>query len=113
MRAISFSIISILTGAVTLYDHGLKMGGPAEMAYGWPLVTVFTLAVASKRTRTGWWRFYDVMWGLHIMDPVGREDTHNPFVILFGIIALAMSVLVTILLPKALKKKRNSRRLDS
>jgi hypothetical protein len=64
-------------------------------------------------TRTGWWRFYDLMWGLHIMDPVGREDTHNPFVILFGIIALAMSVLGTILLPKALKKKRNGRRLDS
>ena len=44
--AISFSIISILTGAVTLYDHGLSMGGPAQMAFGWPLVTVFTLAVA-------------------------------------------------------------------
>src|SRR5689334_12288596 len=44
--AISFSIISILTGTVTLYGHGLRMGGPAEMAFGWPLVTVFTLAVA-------------------------------------------------------------------
>jgi len=44
--AISFSIISILTGAVTLYEHGLVMGGPAEMAFGWPLVTLFTLAVA-------------------------------------------------------------------
>src|SRR5262245_61233023 len=44
--AISFSIISILTGAVTLFDYGLQMGGPAEMAFGWPLVTVFTLAVA-------------------------------------------------------------------
>lgn len=44
--AISFSIISILTGAVTLYDYGLEMGGPAEMAVGWPLVTVFTLMVA-------------------------------------------------------------------
>src|SRR5256714_10990594 len=44
--ALSFSIISILTGAVTLYGHGLTMGGPAEMAWGWPLVTVFTLAVA-------------------------------------------------------------------
>src|SRR5437868_3694364 len=44
--AISFSIISILTGAVTLYSHGLAMGGPAEMAIGWPLVSVFTLAVA-------------------------------------------------------------------
>src|ERR1044072_1904054 len=44
--ALSFSIISILTGAVTLYGHGLTMGGPAEMAFGWPLVTLFTLAVA-------------------------------------------------------------------
>jgi amino acid transporter len=44
--AISFSIISILTGAVTLYSHGLTMGGPAEMAFGWPLVSVFTLTVA-------------------------------------------------------------------
>jgi len=44
--AISFSIISILTGAVTLYEHGLAMGGPAEMAFGWPLVSVFALTVA-------------------------------------------------------------------
>jgi len=44
--AISFSIISILTGAVTLYEYGLSMGGPAEMAFGWPLVSLFTLAVA-------------------------------------------------------------------
>jgi len=44
--AISFSINSILTGAVTLYGHGLTMGGPAEMAFGWPLVTLFTLTVA-------------------------------------------------------------------
>ena len=43
--AISFSIISILTGAVTLYGHGLRMGGPAQMSLGWPLVTLFTLAV--------------------------------------------------------------------
>jgi len=46
--AISFSIISILTGAVTLYGHGLRMGGPAEMAFGWPLVTVLTLAVVAS-----------------------------------------------------------------
>src|SRR5947207_2531461 len=44
--ALSFSIISILTGAVTLYQHGLMMGGPAEMAFGWPLVAVFTMTVA-------------------------------------------------------------------
>lgn len=44
--ALSFSIISILTGAVTLYQHGIVMGGPAEMAFGWPLVALFTMMVA-------------------------------------------------------------------
>jgi len=37
--AISFSIISILTGAVTLFDYGLSMGGPREMTLGWPIAT--------------------------------------------------------------------------
>ncbi len=43
--AISFSIISILTGAVTLFDYGLTMGGPLEMTLGWPLATAGTLLV--------------------------------------------------------------------
>ena len=46
--AISFSIISILTGAVTLYGYGLKMGGPLEMSLGWPVATVFTLLLAAS-----------------------------------------------------------------
>jgi amino acid transporter len=43
--AIGFSVVSVLTGAVTLYDYGLRMGGPAEMTFGWPIVTFFTLFV--------------------------------------------------------------------
>lgn len=43
--AISFSIISILTGAVTLYGYGLQMGGPLEMTLGWPIATLFTLTI--------------------------------------------------------------------
>lgn len=46
--ALSFSIISILTGAVVLYGHGLKYGGPFVMTVGWPLVTVMTLTVAAS-----------------------------------------------------------------
>ena len=46
--AISFSIISILTGAVTLYGYGLEMGGPLQMTIGWPIATIFTLAVAAS-----------------------------------------------------------------
>lgn len=48
--------------------------------------------------RTRWWRFYDVMWGLHIMDPVGREDTSNMWLWLFGSLALIGSLFGTILL---------------
>ncbi|MBJ6763886.1 amino acid permease [Myxococcaceae bacterium JPH2] len=46
--AVSFSIISILTGAVTLYGHGLRFGGPFVMGVGWPLVAVMTLSVAAS-----------------------------------------------------------------
>jgi amino acid transporter len=45
--AISFSIISILTGAVILYNLGLTLAGPAAVGLGWPLVTVFTLMIAA------------------------------------------------------------------
>lgn len=46
--AISFSIISILTGAVTLYGTGLTAGGPVVMGIGWPIVTFFVLFVAAS-----------------------------------------------------------------
>ncbi len=46
--ALSFSIISVLTGAVTLYGYGLQQGGPLVMGLGWPLVTVMTLPVAAS-----------------------------------------------------------------
>ncbi len=44
--AIGFSVVSVLTGAITLFDYGLKMGGPAEMTFGWPIVAFFTSFVA-------------------------------------------------------------------
>jgi amino acid transporter len=44
--ALSFSVISILTGAVSLYGYGIAHGGPIEMTVAWPLVTVMTLFVA-------------------------------------------------------------------
>src|SRR5438445_9027286 len=46
--SLSFSIISVLTGAVTLYGHGLKYGGPLQMLVGWPLVTLLTLSIAAS-----------------------------------------------------------------
>ena len=46
--AISFSIISILTGAVLLYGYGLKFAGPVVNTVGWPVVSLFTLCVAAS-----------------------------------------------------------------
>jgi amino acid transporter len=46
--AISFSIISILTGAVLLYGYGLQFAGPIVNSAGWPLVSLMTLAVAAS-----------------------------------------------------------------
>jgi len=43
--------------------------------------------------RTDQWRLYDLMWGLHIMDPQTREDTHNPFVIVLGALAMIGALL--------------------
>ena len=51
--------------------------------------------------RTRFWRLYDWMWGLHIMDLQGRSDTHNPWVISFSLIAVVMVILALVLLPAA------------
>lgn len=37
-----------------------------------------------EAVRTRWWRTFDVMWGLHIMDLKSREDTSHPVLILFA-----------------------------
>ena len=43
--AVSFTIISILSGALTLYGFGLNTGGPAVIIWGWPIVGAMTLLV--------------------------------------------------------------------
>src|SRR5436309_9026850 len=63
--AISFTIISILSGTLTLYSTGINYGGPVMEAYGWPIVSVFVIIVglgmaeiASKYPTAGglyWW----------------------------------------------------------
>ena len=56
--------------------------------------------------RTRFWRAYDFMWGLHIMDPRTREDTSNVLLWLFGGIALASAVLGSVLLFRRRKARR-------
>jgi amino acid transporter len=44
--ALSFTIISILSGALTLYGTGINYGGPIQQAWGWPIVSIFVIIVA-------------------------------------------------------------------
>ncbi|WP_029111201.1 amino acid permease [Mycobacterium sp. URHD0025] len=43
--AISFSIISILAGCFTSFGLGWNNGGPAAIAWGWPILSVFILII--------------------------------------------------------------------
>jgi hypothetical protein len=56
--------------------------------------------------RTGWWRFYDFMWGLHIMDLETREDAHNPLLIGFAIVSLGTILMAIVLLPLTVRRRR-------
>lgn len=48
-------------------------------------------AILALRTRQ--WRFYDLMWGLHILAPRMREDTSHP--VLIGAAALGLTGVLT------------------
>lgn len=56
--------------------------------------------------RTTQWRLFDVMWGLHILDPVGREDTSHPLLIGAAILGVAGVSTGTVLLFTR-RRKRN------
>jgi hypothetical protein len=71
--------------------------------------TRFYLDVATGEIlarRTSWWRFYDLMWGLHIMDLDTREDAHNPWLVGFAAVSLTTVLLALVLLPLTLKRRR-------
>ena len=44
--AISFSIISVLSGCFTTYGQAFNDGGPIAISIGWPVISVLILAVA-------------------------------------------------------------------
>ena len=64
----------------------------------------YTGEIAARRT--AWWRVYDFMWGLHIMDLQTREDAHNPWLITFGIATAITTLLALVLLPMTSRRKR-------
>lgn len=63
--------------------------------------------IVARRTR--WWRFYDVMWGIHIMDPMGRENANNVFELAFGVLGLLTTALALIMLPLTIRRRRRPR----
>ncbi len=51
-----------------------------------------------EAVRTSWWRWFDFMWGLHIMDLSEREDTSHPILIAFAALSLTGALFGCILM---------------
>lgn len=60
--------------------------------------------------RTGLWRVYDFMWGLHILDPGGREETDSWWLFGFALVSLASVLMAIVLLPMTIRRRRPARR---
>ena len=58
--------------------------------------------------RTRFWRAFDFMWGLHIMDLQTREDTSHPILIGSAAIALLGSILGFVMLFTRRRRKRSA-----
>jgi hypothetical protein len=56
--------------------------------------------------RTGQWRWYDWMWGLHIMDLESRENSSHALLIGFAALAFIATLLGLALLPLASRRRR-------
>lgn len=59
-----------------------------------------------EAVRTRWWRVFDFMWGLHILDPQTREDTSHPLLILAAVLGLVGTMLGCVLLFRRRKARR-------
>src|SRR3954465_8252744 len=52
--AVSFTIISILSGCLTLYGSGMNAGGPVMIVWGWPIVGIMVLFVGLALAEGCW-----------------------------------------------------------
>lgn len=117
-------VLARYTGASTVASVSLVDPRKPPMEFRRPVAawrvrmndgTSFYVEAASGRiaaTRTRFWRVYDWMWGLHIMDLKTRSDTNNPLVITFGALALLTTVLALVLLPMTLRRRSSKRRSE-
>ncbi|ODT01749.1 MAG: hypothetical protein ABS49_00105 [Erythrobacter sp. SCN 62-14] len=51
-----------------------------------------------EAVRTRWWRWFDLAWGLHIMDLSDRETTSHPVLIAFAALSLGGAVIGCVLM---------------
>ncbi|MDJ0978065.1 MAG: hypothetical protein QNI87_05990 [Erythrobacter sp.] len=51
-----------------------------------------------EAVRTRWWRWFDLAWGLHIMDLSEREDNSHPILILFAALSLSGALMGCVLM---------------
>jgi hypothetical protein len=56
--------------------------------------------------RSAQWRWFDLMWGFHIMDLQSREETSHWVLILFAALAAVGTIVALILLPLSLRRRR-------
>ena len=59
-----------------------------------------------EAVRTEWWRTFDFVWGLHIMDLETREDTSHPILILFALLSVIGSIFGCVLMFRRRKARK-------
>lgn len=109
--AVSFSVISILTGATQLYGYGLAHGGPLQLTIGWLFVSAFTLMVAlamaelasSYPTAGGTYHWGHIFGGKAVGWVTASLNTIGQFAIMAGIdYGLAQFLIGMLALPNTL-----------
>ncbi|MEL6531261.1 MAG: PepSY domain-containing protein [Pseudomonadota bacterium] len=58
-----------------------------------------------EAVRTSWWRWFDFMWGLHIMDLSKREETSHPILIAFAALSLIGALIGCVLMFRRRKSR--------
>src|SRR5580698_2018274 len=71
--AVSFTIISVLSGCLTLYYFGMTYGGPVDIVWGWVIVGIMTTVVGLGMAEIA--SAYPTAGGLYFW--AGKLSEHN------------------------------------
>lgn len=61
-----------------------------------------------EAVRTRWWRFFDFLFGLHVMDLETREPGPNPWILVFSTLAVLGAILGCVLMFRRRKARVNA-----